>query len=83
LIALPVWVSNSAAESALPEQSGNPLKQLSLEELGSVKVTTASKEPEEVWKTTAAIYVITHDDIERSGSDQYSGSLAFWLRASR
>jgi iron complex outermembrane receptor protein len=66
-IAVPAWMSSSAAASAQPEQSGNPLKQLSLEELGSVKVTTASKEPEEVWKTSAAIYVITHDDIERSG----------------
>jgi iron complex outermembrane recepter protein len=60
-------VLNGFAETAQPEQSGNPLKQLSLEELGSVKVTTASKEPEEVWKTPEAIYVITHDDIQRSG----------------
>jgi iron complex outermembrane receptor protein len=56
------------AETSAPEQSGNPLKQLSLEELGSIQVTTASKAPEEVWKTTAAIYVITHDDILRSGA---------------
>jgi iron complex outermembrane receptor protein len=54
-------------EAPQPEQSGNPLKALSLEQLGSVKVTSASKEPEEVWKTSAAIFVITHDDIERSG----------------
>ena len=44
------------------------LKQLSLEQLGNVEVTTASKEPEEVWKTAAAIYVITQDDIRRSGA---------------
>ena len=44
------------------------MKHLSLAELGSVEVTTASKEPEEVWNTTAAVYVITHDDIERSGA---------------
>ena len=29
------------------------LKQLSLEQLGNVEVTTASKEPEEVWKTAS------------------------------
>jgi iron complex outermembrane receptor protein len=52
---------------ATPGESDNPLKQLSLEELGSIKVTTAAKAPEEVWNTSAAIYVITHDDIERSG----------------
>ena len=59
---------NSLAETTQSPQSGNPVKQLSLEELGSIEVTTASKEPEEVWKTPAAVYVITHDDIERSGA---------------
>ncbi len=44
------------------------LKQLSLEQLGSVEVTTTSKEPEEVWNTPAAIYVITQEDIRRSGA---------------
>jgi iron complex outermembrane receptor protein len=61
-------VPRSGAATDQPDQSGNPLKQLSLEELGSIQVTSASKEPEEVWKTPAAIYVITHDDIERSGA---------------
>jgi iron complex outermembrane receptor protein len=41
---------------------------MSLAELGNVEVTTASKEPEEVWKTPAAIYVITNEDIRRSGA---------------
>src|ERR1700722_320345 len=45
----------------------NPLKDLTLEQLGNVEVTTASKEPEQVWKTPAAIYVLTSDDIRRSG----------------
>jgi iron complex outermembrane receptor protein len=44
------------------------LKQLSLAELGNVEVTTASKEPEEVWRTPAAVYVLTHEDIQRSGA---------------
>jgi iron complex outermembrane recepter protein len=68
VVALFFLSSASFAGSAQPDQSGNPLKHLSLAELGSVEVTTASKEPEEVWKTTAAVYVITHDDIERSGA---------------
>lgn len=46
----------------------NPLKSMSLEQLGNIQVTTVSKEPEEVWKTPAAIYVITQDDIRRSGA---------------
>jgi iron complex outermembrane receptor protein len=48
--------------------ASNDLKQLSLEQLGTVEVTTTSKVPAAVWKTPAAIYVITHDDIMRSGA---------------
>lgn len=44
------------------------LKSLSLEQLGDVEVTTVSKEPEELWRTPAAVYVLTHDEIERSGA---------------
>ncbi len=46
----------------------NPLRQMSLEQLGNIQVTTASKAPEEIWKTPAAVYVITQEDIERSGA---------------
>ncbi len=41
---------------------------MTLEQLGNIEVTTVSKEPKEVWKTPAAIYVITQDDIRRSGA---------------
>src|ERR1700761_1407652 len=44
------------------------LKQLSLAQLGDVEVTTASKEPEELWQTPAAIAVLTQDDIRHSGA---------------
>ncbi|MGA8529376.1 MAG: TonB-dependent receptor [Acidobacteriaceae bacterium] len=44
------------------------MKTLSLEQLGNIEVTTVSKEPEAVWKTPAAIYVITQEDIRRSGA---------------
>ena len=44
------------------------LKRLSLEQLGQIEVTSVSKEPEQVWKTPAAIFVLTHDDIIRSGA---------------
>jgi len=50
-------------------QAGNqPLKSLSLEQLGNIEVTTVNKEPEVVWKTPAAIFVITQQDIQRSGA---------------
>jgi iron complex outermembrane recepter protein len=54
--------------SAAPGDQGDSLTQLSLEELGNIKVTSVSKEPEQVWKTPAAIYVITQDEIRRSGA---------------
>ena len=44
------------------------LKQLSLEQLGDVEVTTVSKEPEKVQQTPAAVYVLTQEDIRRSGA---------------
>lgn len=44
------------------------LKSMSLEQLGNVQVTITSKQPEEVWHTPAAVYVITSEDIQRSGA---------------
>jgi iron complex outermembrane receptor protein len=41
---------------------------LSLEQLGNTEVTTVSKEPVKVARTPAAIYVITQEDIRRSGA---------------
>jgi iron complex outermembrane receptor protein len=44
------------------------LADLSLEQLGNTEVTSASKEPEEIWKSPTAIFVISQDDIRRSGA---------------
>jgi iron complex outermembrane recepter protein len=54
-----------------PNPDGNnaqDLNQLNLEELGNVKVTTVSKDLEPMQKTAAAAYVITQEDIQRSGA---------------
>jgi iron complex outermembrane receptor protein len=63
-------VSTGATAAPAPEQqdAGATLRELSLEELGSVEVTTVSKRPEAVWRSAAAIYVLTEDDIRRSGA---------------
>ncbi|MGD0730126.1 MAG: TonB-dependent receptor [Terracidiphilus sp.] len=53
----------------------NPLKTLSLEQLGNVEVTTVSKEPEAVRNTPAAIYVITQEDIQSSGASNIPEAL--------
>lgn len=44
------------------------LTQVSLEQLGQIEVTTASKRPVKVSQTPAAIYVVTQEDIRRSGA---------------
>jgi iron complex outermembrane receptor protein len=56
-------------------QSVEPLKQLSLEELGNVEVTTVSKDPQRVLRTPAAIFVITQEDIRRSGATSIPDAL--------
>ncbi|HWF02961.1 MAG TPA: Plug domain-containing protein, partial [Candidatus Angelobacter sp.] len=48
-------------------QPDNPLKNLTLEQLGNVEVTSVTKEPEQVWETPAAIFVLTNEDIRRAG----------------
>jgi iron complex outermembrane recepter protein len=68
LLVLPGLVNHSFAAPQEYQANGEALKQLSLAELGSVEVTTASKEPEKIWKTSAAIFVLTQDDIRRSGA---------------
>lgn len=61
-------VNQSFAAPQEDQANGEPLKQLSLGELGNIEVTTTSKEPEAIWKTPAAIYVLTQQDIRRSGA---------------
>jgi iron complex outermembrane recepter protein len=57
-----------ADDAPADPQTERRLTQMNLEELGNTEVTTVSKEPVKVARTPAAIYVITHDDIQRSGA---------------
>src|SRR5689334_17544635 len=55
-------------QTQLAQASGSAaLKQLSLEELSKIEVTTPSKQPQPAFRTAMAIYVITGEDIRRSG----------------
>ncbi|MGC2322852.1 MAG: hypothetical protein WA463_09505, partial [Terriglobales bacterium] len=75
LLLLAAAPRSSRAGTDPADQTGKPLKQLTLEQLGKVEVTTASKEPETVWNTAAAIYVITQEDIQRSGATSIPDAL--------
>lgn len=59
--ALPAQQTSAAVDS-------QGLKSLSLEQLGSLKITSVAKQPEEIWNTAAAVSVLTQDDIRRSGA---------------
>jgi len=50
------------------EATEGRLTQVTLEQLGQIEVTTASKRPVKVSRTPAAIYVVTQEDIRRSGA---------------
>jgi iron complex outermembrane receptor protein len=61
LLALSVDI---ACANALPQD----LSSLSLEDLGNVVVSSVAKTPEPLGDASAAVYVISHDDIMRSGA---------------
>src|SRR5882762_4682002 len=64
-------VTDQMTRAQATQSNQNPprnLKQVSLEELGQIEVTTASKVPVKATRTPAAIYVITQEDIRRSSS---------------
>ncbi len=52
-----------AAYAAAPQ-----LADLSLEELLNIEITSVSKRPERLTDAAASVFVITHDDIRRSGA---------------
>jgi len=59
--------------AGLPSRSGfaqslETLGQMSIEELGNVEITSVSKRPEALADAPAAVYVLDHDQIMRSGA---------------
>lgn len=80
LLFLPVPATvygQNAQSAALAPPPGSPqqLKSLSLEQLGNVEVVTYNKTPSKLLKTPAALYVITSDDILRSGATTIADAL--------
>jgi iron complex outermembrane receptor protein len=66
--ALSVIVAGLAGERAWAQEPDNKLTQLSLAQLGSLEVASVSKVPEEIRRTPAAVFVLTQEDIRRSGA---------------
>src|SRR4051794_12574473 len=72
-----LWLSSLLAtqlngyQNPAPATADNPLgtlKSLSLEELSQIEVTSPSKHPRPVLKSNVAIFVISGEDIRRSGA---------------
>src|ERR1700723_942793 len=56
------------AASAWTEPSVQGLKDLSIEELSNIEITSVSKRDERLSDAPTSVFVITHDDIRRSGA---------------
>jgi outer membrane cobalamin receptor len=71
-------MAQSSSNSAGPQQgptSASSLKSMTLEQLSNVEVVTYDKTPTDLMKTPAAIYVITSEDILRSGATSIADAL--------
>ncbi len=66
--ALFLSASLTVMASAVHAQSLQSLASLSLEDLGNIEITSVSKAPQSLNTAAAVIYVITHEDIMRSGA---------------
>jgi iron complex outermembrane receptor protein len=59
---------SAPAPAAAQPQSSRDLSAVSLEDLMNIEVTSVSKKAEKISQVAAAIYVITQEDIRRSGA---------------
>ncbi|HLZ66192.1 MAG TPA: TonB-dependent receptor [Aliidongia sp.] len=57
-----IWATAAASAPTLDD-----LQRLSIEELANIQISSVSKTPEPLSDAPAAVYVISHDDIMRSG----------------
>ena len=62
-----LWTARSGYAQQVQTTSPLALKRLTLEELSDIEVTTESKDPVKLSRTPAAVFVITREDIWRSG----------------
>jgi iron complex outermembrane recepter protein len=69
LLAAMALAGNSLFETAQAQQVASAdVQQLSIEQLADVEITSVSKSPQSLSTAAAAAYVITHDDVIRSGA---------------
>src|SRR5688572_739143 len=69
------WTPPVLAQALAKNAEVSSLKQLSLDELMDIEVTSVSKRPEKLFEAASAIEVITNDDIRRSGASSIPEAL--------
>ncbi len=74
-LVLPCAVALTLAGASAYAGGAADLKQLSLEELLQVQVVSVSKRSEKLLEAPASIFVITADDIRRSGATSLAEAL--------
>src|SRR5688572_9659044 len=77
LASLAALVPGPVQADESPPPSTGSLKQLSLEELFDLEVTTVSQKPEPLSEAAAAIHVVTRDDLKRMGALSLPEALRF------
>jgi iron complex outermembrane recepter protein len=65
----------AAAQTTAPESAVRDLKQLSIEELMELEITSVSKQPEKLLEAPSAIQVVVNDEIRRSGASSIPEAL--------
>jgi iron complex outermembrane recepter protein len=70
-----IALSASIGVAADPEPPTADLAQMSLQQLVNIEVTSVSKSPQPLQSAAAAIFVITHDEIARSGASNIAEAL--------
>ncbi|OQW41689.1 MAG: hypothetical protein A4S08_02270 [Proteobacteria bacterium SG_bin4] len=72
-----LWLLITASSLAVAQNkpADNQFLNLSIEELMNVKVTTVSRTPQKLTEVASAIFVITQDDIRRSGATSIPDAL--------
>ena len=74
-LTLAVTAMSFAAGSVRAADALTDLRNLSIEDLGEIEVTSVTKRAEPVSEAPAAIYVITNDDIRRYGATSLGATL--------
>lgn len=77
LVSLGLCVAGSATAAGEREINASSLKELSLEELSDIQVTSVSRKEESLASAAAAISVVTSEDIRRSGAATIPEALRF------